>query len=59
MRLMGGAPVHRINLRARTNHANCSGNSRRPQMTVTIDAARTPVTLAVSGNGLPQVNVRI
>ena len=45
MRLIEGLIVHRINHGARINHANCSRSPRRPQVTVTIGAMRTPVTL--------------
>jgi hypothetical protein len=46
MRLIEGSIVHRINHEARINHANRSGSPRCPQVTVTIGAMRTPVTLA-------------
>ena len=46
MRLIEGLIVHRINHEAGINHANRSRSPRRPQVTVTIGAMRTPVTLA-------------
>jgi hypothetical protein len=54
MRLIEGPIVHRINHEARINHANRGGSPRRPQVTVTIGAMLTPVTLASPANRLRQ-----
>ena len=53
MRLIEGSIVHRINHEARINHANRSGSRRRLQVTVTIGAMRTPITLASPATLLP------
>jgi hypothetical protein len=63
MRLIEGPIVHRINHEARINHANRSRSPRRPQVTVTIGAMRTPVTLASPAtdgrNGCPDLARKI
>jgi hypothetical protein len=46
------APVHRINRRARINHANRSGSPRRPQAAATLERNASSVTFGISGNRL-------
>ena len=52
MRLLGGIPVPRINLKARINHVNRSDSLGRLQATVTLGAMLTPVTMTSSATGI-------
>jgi hypothetical protein len=53
MRLTGGIPVPRINLKAWVNHVNRSDSLGRLQATVTLGAMLTPVTMTSPATGYP------